>query len=310
MYKMSRIKQQSFRFSTFIVASCLLSISVLYSCSNGEKKADEKENNATKKVEKKASNLFEVEGKVFSIPSPIQTAFLLQKVGAPYQSNFLNATDKASSYSTSYAKAINLGVYGADLGYATIYNQSQDAISYMAVTRRMSNELGIDGLYDEAMVKRFEENIGNQDSLLVLVSDAFKKADQYLKNNDRNDVSALILTGGWIETLHFATKLTESEVPTEELKKRIGEQKITIKNLIKLLLPFKEDESIAQLINSLNELKDIYGKVEFNYTFKPAETIEEEKLTIIKSSSDVIMTNKQLESITAKVQAIRSDIIN
>jgi hypothetical protein len=305
---MSISKQHPFKLTNLIAVLSFLSLFAFFACSDGGKQTTDKEESMETKEEKKASNLFEVEGKVFSIPSPIQTAFLLQKVGANYQSNLLNSTENASAYSTTFSKAINLGVYGADLGYATIYNQSQDAISYMAVTKKMSNELGIDGLYDETMIKRFEQNIGNQDSLLVLVSDAFKKSDQYLKNNDRKNISVLILAGGWIETLHFATSLAQGETK-EEIKNRIGEQKITIKNLINLILPYGEDEEIAQLINSLNELKDIYGEVEFTYTYKPAETMEEEKLTVINSSSQVIMTDKQLEAITAKVKAIRSDII-
>lgn len=289
-----------------------LSIALLFACTEGDQK-NQKEKLPTednKKIEKKNSNLFEVEGKVFSIPSPIQTAFLLKEAGTDYQSDLLNPTDKAATYSTTNQKALNLGIYGADLGYATIYDQSQDAISYMAVSRKMSTELGVEDLFNDALLSRFEKNIGKQDSLLVLVSDAFKKADRYLKNNDQKNISVLILAGGWIETLHFATNLANSS-GSQTIRNRIGEQKITIKNLINILLPFQNDSPLAaNLINQLNELKDIYADIEFNYTFNPPTTIEEDKITVINSVSEVEMSDKQLADITAKVAEIRNNITN
>jgi hypothetical protein len=147
--------------SRFVIVS-FFAAAIMFSCADEPKRAAKEEKK--EKQEKKASNLFEIEGKVFSIPSPIQTAFLLKEVGTTFQSSLLNSTDKASSYVTTQKKALNLGIYGADLGYATIYDQSQEAISYMAVSKKLTTELGISGLYDEAQLKRFESNIGNQDS--------------------------------------------------------------------------------------------------------------------------------------------------
>ena len=281
---------------------------VVFACAEEQKRGgDEKDGES--KVEKKNSNLFEIEGKVFSIPSPIQTAFLLKEAGANYSSSILNPTTSVSKYSTKNKKALNLGVYGANLGYATIYDQTQDAISYMAVTKRLSSELNISNLFDEKMIKRFEANLGNQDSLLVLVSDAFKASDKYLKNSKQDDLSVLILAGGWIETLYLATELSGTTT-NDKIKNRIGEQKITIKNLVSLLLPFQENEEIVGLINQLNELKDLYKDIEFTYTYKEPEVDAENKTTTITSESNVTMNEQQLKDISAKVKDIRNFIIN
>ena len=282
-------------------------ISTLFACADVDKKASS-ENNAETEVETKNSNLFEIEGKVFSVPSPIQTAFLLKEVGTEFQSRLLHNSEMASNYNTTYEKALNLGVYGADLGYATIYDQSQEALAYMAVSRKLTENLGISGIYDKTLLERFEANIAKEDSLMALVSDAFKSANRYLKNNDQEDLSALILAGGWIETLHFATQLSmKNDYPA--IKNRIGEQKITIENLIKLLLPHQSDQEIAELINDLNELRDIYAGITFSYEFKAPETDAEANRTVIKSLSSVEMTNEQLGDITDKVSAMRNRII-
>lgn len=282
----------------------------LFACAEETKRTEKGgEQKTEKKVEKKNSNLFEISGKVFSIPSPIQTAFLLKNTGAAYASDILNSTSTVANYSTTDKKALNLGVFGADLGYATIYDQTQDAISYMAVTKRLSSELGISNLFNEDMISRFEANLGNQDSLLVLVSDAFKASDAYLKSNKQDDLSVLILAGGWIETLHFATNIAKTN-DSEAIRNRIGEQKITIKNLINLLLPFQSKPEVTTTLNKLNELKDIYQGIEFKYSFKEPTTDEENKVTTINSESKVTMSKEQLVEISKKVDEIRNSIIN
>ncbi|KAA3650959.1 MAG: hypothetical protein DWP98_03680 [Bacteroidetes bacterium] len=283
----------------------------MFSCAEDPAKSnklqDEKQDNQ-EVVKEKNSKLLEISGKVFSIPSPIQTAFLLKEVGTSYQADILNPTANASKYATKSAKALNLGIYGADLGYATIFDNTEDAISYVAITKKISGELGITNLFNAKMMQRFEANIGNQDSLLAMVSDAFKSADQYLKNSKQDDIGVLILAGGWIETLHFASTLAKS-TKSEALKNRIGEQKITIKNLINLLLPYQDKEEVASLINQLNELKDIYSGINYEYTYVEPETNPNTKTTIIKSKSTVVMTEAQLKTISDKISEIRSSII-
>lgn len=282
----------------------------LVSCAEETKRSNKGEEQKTEtKKEKKDANLMKIGGKVFSVPSPIQTAFLLKNSGASYSSKMLSPTSNAANLSTTAKKALNLGVYGADMGYATIYDQTQDAISYMAITKKLSAELGMTNIFDPAMMKRFEANLANQDSLLSLVSDAFKSADSYLKTNEQNDLSVMILAGGWIETLHFATNIVKTH-DDQNVKNRIGEQKITIKNLINLMLPYQDKQPVGDVINQLNELKDIYSGIDFNYSYKVASTDEETKTTTINSISKVEMSPELLAEITAKVESIRSSILN
>tara|TARA_R110002096_G_scaffold432341_4_gene649088 strand:- start:11845 stop:12732 length:888 start_codon:yes stop_codon:yes gene_type:complete len=283
----------------------LIALTLFFSCAEGPKRES---STVEKQEEKRNTNLFEIDGKVFSIPSPIQTAFLLKDAGASYSSELLNPTINAASYETKSKKALNLGVFGANLGYATIYDQTQDAISYMAVTKRISGELGIADLFDKRMITRFEANLGDQDSLLALISDAFKSSDQFLKNNKQNDLSVLILAGGWVETLYFATQLTGT-TNNQLIRNRIGEQKITIKNLINLLLPYQSNPDVMELINKLNELKDLYNDVDFTYTYEAPTTDVENKVTTINSVSNVNMTDNQLQDIIDQVSAIRTFII-
>ena len=85
---------------------------------------------------------------------------------------------------------------------------------------------------------------------------------------------------------------------------------MTVKNLVNLMLPYQDNKAIADVINQLNELKDIYNGIEFNYTYKTASTDEENKTTTINSTSTVDMSPELLAEISARVEAIRSSILN
>ncbi|MFN7690355.1 MAG: hypothetical protein ACK5QU_04665, partial [Bacteroidota bacterium] len=99
-----------------LTAICFMigSTSLFFSGCKGDKK--EAENTEEDVIDGSKDNLVSVNGELFSIPSPLQTSILLKTSGANYSKDLLNVTSKLPSYSTEYKKALNLGVYGADLG--------------------------------------------------------------------------------------------------------------------------------------------------------------------------------------------------
>lgn len=274
----------------------------LVSCGGGDDEAA---------VEKQIENLVDsndvalgVNGKVFIIPSPIQTAILIQKSGAQYDKGMMNGTDKASSYSTKFQKCLNLGIYGADLGYTTLYDQSQDALAYFKVTNSLATDLGLNTAFDKSLIERFQKNLGNKDSMLVLVSVAYRASNDFLKNNDRSEEAALIIAGGWIETLQFAINVMKVK-GNDDVKRRIAEQKNTLSNLIGLLSANTGNEEYAELLQKLNDLKDEYDKVEYKYVFEKPVTDEVNKVTTITSKSEVTITPESIQAIGEKIAAIR-----
>ncbi|MBL4592793.1 MAG: hypothetical protein JKX68_03135, partial [Flavobacteriales bacterium] len=275
----------------------------------GDEPTDEQIENPIEDNNSNNTTLMEIDGKVFSIPSPIQTAMLIKNAGTNYNKDMLNEPSKVTNYSTNFKKAINLGIYGADLGYVTMYDQTQDAISFLTAVKSLGDDLGVSSAFDLELVERFEKNIGNQDSLLVLVSDAYKSSDRYLKGNKQNDIGGLILAGGWIESLYFATNAAEM-TGNKDIVKRIGEQKTTVYNLIKLLTPYYSKPEFTTLINDLMELNEIYEQVESTYTYVKPTVDVENKTTTINSTTVVNITDDQLKAISEKIMKMRIDIIS
>ena len=296
-----------FKFIKFKGSIALLSISTILASgcgSDSTKKTDEEP-----PVDTAQSALINISGEIFSIPSPIQTALLIKSSGASYSKGILNDPRKTAQYTSNFAKALNLGVYGADLGYVTIYDQSQDAIGYLTAAKKLTDALGISGAFDAKTIERFTKNLGNKDSMLVLVGVAYRSSDAYLKSNDRNDVSGLVLAGGWIESLYFTTDIYKNK-PKEEVKERIAEQKLSLQSLIKLLTPFYSQPEYTKFIDGLYDLSTVYESVEFKYTFIKPTTDAEKKTTTINSKTEVKITAEQIESITQKVKTIRGLIIS
>jgi hypothetical protein len=272
-------------------------------------------NNETKKVtddkppvDSTQSTILNVNGEIFSIPSPIQTSYLLKGSGAPYSKEILNPANKVPQYSTNFSKGLNLGIYGADLGYVTIYDQTQDALADLNSAKKLADDLGVAGAFDPLTIQRFQKNIGNQDSMLLLVGVAYRSSDSYLKNNDRSDVSGLVLAGGWIESLYFATAVYKTK-PNEDIKRRIAEQKSSLESLIKLLTQFYSQPEYTEFVDNLNDLKTVFDGVEFKYTYQKPSIDPVNKMTVINSKTDVKITPEQIESISKKIKAIRNQIV-
>ncbi|MBU0765693.1 MAG: hypothetical protein KJ607_12755 [Bacteroidetes bacterium] len=267
------------------------------------------ENEVDAELDSTASTLLKFNNTLFSIPSPYEIAFLVKDMGIDYNKEFLNPINRKHNYTNTFKKALNLGVYGADLGYLNIYEQTPDAINYFSVVKVLSQEIDILGAFDEPTVQRVENNMGNKDSLLQILSHAYRKADMYLENSNRNDVAALVLAGGWVESLHIMTQICILE-KRQEIMNRIGEQKHPLDNLIKILSPFyNTTNEYADLLDALIDLAYIFDGIDVEYTYIEPTVDQENKLTIINSKSNLIFSDEQIQMISEKVNGIRNNII-
>lgn len=247
-------------------------------------------------------------GKIFSIPSPVEFSLLLKKSGAKYNPAILNKESNISQYTTKYSWALNLGVYGADLGYTSIYDHSDDATKYMKNVNKLLSNLGLMDAFEKSTLDRIKKNIDNKDSLLQLVSSTYRDCDHYLKNNKMEDVGALIVTGGWLESMYLAVN-TVGDKPHKDILKRIAEQKLSIDNLLEMIGMHTSDDDIQFLFTKLSEIKEQYDKVTFKYTFVKPETDNVNKTTTIKSTTEPQISEEVYKAIAEKITSLRNSIV-
>lgn len=282
-----------------------LIVCALYSCSSETKT---KEHITVEQDDVSNSLTTNFDGKIFSIPSPILTMLLLKKVSPAFHPELLNPTSKVDSYQTEHKRALLLGVYGADLGYSSIYKDKKNIIDYLVTVEKLTNSLGLGASFDNQFIERYQKNTNNSDSMLYIVSDAFKNADLFLKNGQRKSVSALILAGGWTESMHFATTLAEKN-NNQELLERIGDQQQTLTTLIALLEENNKASVNDELIRLYKELSNVFKEIEILYTYNEPVTDAEKKTTTLKHTVSFEISAETLKAITEKITAIRQHII-
>lgn len=291
------------RYSLVIAVSATIS-----SCGNSSSDSEIAAADSTSSVNEagkdaKAQNVF------YSIPSPIETTSLLKGAGAKYNAKYLNPIENVSKYSTAASRALNLGIYGSDLSFTSIFDQTQESMLYLRCTNKLASSLGISGAFDEATTTRIEANLENRDSLLTIISDSYWNADTYLKDNGQPGVSALIIAGGWIEGLYIATQIANA-TNNADIATRIGEQKLSLDNLVALLDSYKTTNAgVNDILVQLQDLKKIYDGIQIKSAETVASTDKKEGVTTIDNSSSFKLSADQLKAITDKATQIRNKII-
>lgn len=252
-----------------------------------------------------------------SIPSPLEMTALIKESGADFDMSMLNNTDNAEAYTTNFKKALNLGVFGADLGYINIYEKPQNAIGYLRKVTNLAEDLKVGQFFDFNTIKRLADNNNNLDSLIYISTSGFEKMNKYLNDRGRSQISMLVLVGGWMEALHISTKVIEKNKTDNpeiiaDLKERIGEQKIVLDDILLLLSVYQNDPNIAELHAELKGLKSYYDKVEISYEYAEPETKEIDGMLVIvdNSTSKITIQDETVGQIASKVSAIRTKIIS
>ena len=246
------------------------------------------------------------------VPSPLEISYLLKDAGTQYDFDLLNSPNNSSNYNSNFTKAINLGIYGTDLGYANIYEENQDAILYLNSIKGLANDLSIGQFFDFGTIARLATNSKNLDSLLLITTQNFNNINGYLQENQRSNLSVLILTGGWLEALHITCQVAKKNPGNEKLVEKIGEQKIILDN-IKLMLEFyTKDPNIADLHKNILELEKAFEQIEIIYTYAEPTMEEVNGILMVKdnSTTTINITQENVDTIRQQVINIRDKVIS
>jgi hypothetical protein len=255
----------------------------------------------------------EVNDILHRIPSPLEISVLLKESGKKYDGAFLNSPDNLSRYNTNYKRALNLGIYGTDLGYTNIYEQTQDGIRYMATIKDLANELNIGQFFEMETIARLVSNSNNLDSLLLITTQNFNTINQYLQTQNRSHLSVLFLTGGWLEALHITCEVAKANPGNSQLQETIGGQKIILENIIQLLSFYKDsDRNMATLLADFEALKKSFDTVAITTIYKPSTFEVVDGVMVVKdnSSSTIQITEADIDNIRSVTQNIRTKIIS
>jgi hypothetical protein len=244
---------------------------------------------------------------VYNIPSPTEIPYLLEATGAEFNPSLINDRKKVDQYASRNDKAaLNLGVYAADIGYLSSYDKTQEAIDYLNATKTLADNLGVIGTFDADILKKFEANISNKDSLASLLNETVQKTDKYLKDDNRNKLASLMVTGSFIEGLYISTGMIKSypknilpddarNLVLTPLMRVVLEQQKSVGELIKMLSTVEQSEPVNTLVADLTALDASYRALNIDEQIK-------------NNRADLVLSDKNLAEVTRLVEKLRKDI--
>ncbi|MBN2166566.1 MAG: hypothetical protein JW717_09845 [Marinilabiliaceae bacterium] len=247
---------------------------------------------------------------VQNISSPVEMAALIKSTGVEFSQRILNNPDRVTDYNTSFKRALNLGVYSADLGYINMFDKSSIVINYLLAVKNMADGIKVGQFFDFTALKRLAQNSSNLDSLMEISVSSMNKMDSYLREQKRSNVSSLIVAGAWIEGLYIASNVVE-QTHNRELTDRILEQKDIVDILLIILNNFSSDEKFANLAEKMSALKDAYLNVKITTEVGEPKSMEKDGMLIIVQDeiSHIEASPETLQSIINEIKEIRKTIV-
>lgn len=274
----------------------------LVSCGSnnaGEKKEEIKDTTVVKETVKAEEPTDDVS---YSLPSPAQIAQILKKSGLKFFPGITNKTEGVNySGGSTTVKAINLGVYSADLSYCVINKQKEESKKYFKTCKDLAAELGLGQAFDmNQMVKRLENNLDKEDSLLNLLSEVQMNSDNILEENGRMFISVVSFAGAWVESMYIGMQVNVKERNTD-LDHRLVEQMAIGENIIKALnANSSKDPGIAAIAEDMKSLVDIYNNFSSvkEMKAKDPDVIDADKLDV--SIAELFTFSKKIDEVRAK----------
>ena len=267
--------------AVIIIPILILSFSGLSSCKN---RAEKKE---IKKIELNEVDTIksEIEKNVYPLPTSAEVIKMLSELEVGYILGIANPVANARKYLTSSTKAVNMGVFGADLSYATLYNIQQEVLNYLDAIRSLANELNMSKIYDETLYDRIQKNFDNRDELVNILTEAFNNTYEYLSENDQQNLALLVVGGAWVEGMYLTTHVSEAAYQVAGISKVLIEQKESFDLFLDITKPYLDDPNVSEFVGKLEPIRKVY------------------------SGLTTSLTNQNIIDITKAIESIRSQLV-
>ena len=196
---------------------------------------------------------------VFMPPSPIQIASILKKANMNYEEGLTNEVSNLKLYSTKFKQTMNFGVYACDLAYCVTNDKFAEASKYLKVSKELASKIGMESIFaSDNLIERFEENVGNQDSVMSILFDIQIITDDYIQDNDLIDLSVIYFTGAWVEGMNIGTHTILGN-NDHKISVLLSEQMTIARSLIKGLRGVKnQTDDLIDLTDHIEEVVDAY----------------------------------------------------
>lgn len=244
----------------------------------------------------------------YQIPTPNELFAIIKQIGGAGNQSLLHKVDMGSKYNDPRQKALNFGIYSADLAYASSYDFGTLNLDYLNLIKKMGDEMDISGAFDKTVFDQAAKNIDNNDSIMKISNQLYFKAYSYLEENERGTTLGHIVAGAWIESLYLVTSLKGAYADNDPVIQRIAEQKYNYENLWGFLMKYESDEGIKQTIADIEQLGMIFDSLEMIDSGE-VKVEERDGKNVIVGGSDIKINKQQYNDLVKKVKELRTKMI-
>lgn len=240
----------------------------------------------------------------YNLPSALQIAYVFKKSGASFIPALLNNKSNYSKYNTSnYKRAVNFGIYSADLAYCLFNKKYQESKEYLKSCKEMGSFLGLNQAFEsDNMAQRFDKNIAIEDSVVKIVSNVQLKTDVMFEQNKQKHITVIAFAGAWTESMYIATEVYQKD-KNKKVLASLMEQLLLSETIIKALKSHQESEQeLPALISSIEKINS-----QFNSIASVKSAIEKDEEMDFNLMA---VTDAELKSIIESVKTLRTSMVD
>ena len=200
----------------------------------------------------------QIEKNVYPLPTSAEVIEMLTELEVGYIFGISNPVENTKKYFTSTTRAINMGVFGADLSYATLYNMHQIVLDYLGAIRTLSNELNLSKIYNAAFYDSILKNRDSKNDLVRILTSEFNNTYGYLVENDQQTLALLVVGGAWVEGMYLTTHVSEAAYQVAGISGVLLEQKKSFELFLEITKPYANDPSVSDFVAKLDPVKKVY----------------------------------------------------
>lgn len=295
------------KFNFFNLLSITL-FSFLVSCA-GSESSDVQVEESVLEVEVEVSE-DPIDDIFYQVPSPNDLFNVLKDADISYNKDILNDLNVVETLNSKKAKALNFGVFAADLAYVSSLGQIGDASPIFETIRSLSKDLEIENAMNDVIYSRIQDNLdaSNPDSLFSLSNETYYKAYAYLDNNDRGDVLGMIVVGGWVEGLNIILNCQDYS-DSSEVVQRIADQRLTLENLL-VFASRIQNEDLDNIIAELAPVEELFNGLAVTEDSDFTSDESEEGVVVFGGGSTVSFTEEDFNNLKSIVAGIRASIVD
>lgn len=235
----------------------------------------------------------------FTLPSPAQIAVIFNKANLKYIDG-ITAQIPNDKTGGEFEYSLRLGIYTADLFYCLLNKQLEQSKNYFIKCREMSENIGIGSVFSPDMMKRMEKNIEKKDSLITLLSVLQFETDNRLQTENKEHITYIAFTGGWIESIYIASKVLDKNPDNKNLPYLITEQILIGNTLLKALKQYQSKEpAIEKLITEVTRIMNAFNQLQSVQKYQQQD----------EESETISINEEELKTITSEINNARQSFL-